>query len=223
VSDFGRVALELIARQVGVEGNNIGFSVSTSAGAGTEVLTEQEDGFMERGGTVPAVLLEARVDGKAGNDIAFSSESSDTTQIATSARKLTLCCGNVPFSLITDENPAVPGETITIFASGLGFTAPLPEEIGLKSGQPTPSGGTLLEVPFSFLDFVSALAGTTTTAPRIEFVGLMPGFVGVYQINMTLFEGLPENPFTPLLIAQQNFFSNTVTIPVKPLVPKEPN
>jgi uncharacterized protein (TIGR03437 family) len=221
VVDFGRVALTITARQLGVDGNRIAFNVTTSDGAGTEVLTDQESGFLERGGTVPAVLLAARVEGRAGNDIAFSATSTDSATINTVVRKTTLCCGNVPFSLITEENPAAPGETIVLFGSGLGFTSPLPDENGLQTGQPTPST-PLFEAPFLFLDFVSSQAGITDSTAQIEFVGLMPGFVGIYQINLTLFEGLPENPLTPIAIAQQNFISNTVTIAVKPLRPINP-
>src|SRR5690606_28380589 len=99
-----------------------------------------------------------RVSGKEGNKITFSGSSSDTTELITSVRQLTLCCGNVPFSLIDDDNPAIPGEIITLFASGLGLTAPLPWAENLVSGQPTPAS-PLLEAPFAFLDFVSALIG----------------------------------------------------------------
>lgn len=220
--DFGRVGMRIAARQLGVEGDNIAFSVNTSDGAGIEFLTDQDEGHLVGGGTTPAVLLSARVDGKEGNNIEFSATSDDTSSIDTTTRKTTLCCGNVPFSLITAENPAVPGETIILFGSGLGFTSPLPISEGLRSGQPTPTTGTLFQAPFAFLDFVSSTTGITDSSARVEFVGLMPGFVGIYQINLTLIESLPENLLTPLTIAQRDFVSNTVTIPVKPLTPRNP-
>jgi uncharacterized protein (TIGR03437 family) len=185
------------------------------------VTTEQDEGVLERGSTDPAVRLSARVSGKEGNEITFSGSSSDQTKIQTQARQLTLCCGNVFFSLVDDENPAVPGEIITLFASGLGLTSPLPWTQNLVSGQPTPAS-PLFQAPFAFLDFVSALIGVDEATASIQFAGLMPGFVGVYQINLKIFEGLPDNPRTPLTIAQRDFVSNTVTIPVKPLQPKDP-
>jgi uncharacterized protein (TIGR03437 family) len=186
-----------------------------------QVTTEQGDGFLENGSTDPAVKLSARVSGKEGNKITFSAASSDETVIRTSVRQLTLCCGNLPFSLITEENPAVPGEIITVFASGLGLTSPLPGTANLASGQPTPAS-PLFQAPYAFLDFVSSLIGVNESAATIQFAGLMPGFVGIYQINLKIFEGLPDNPRTPLTIAQRSFISNTVTIPVKPLEPKDP-
>lgn len=222
LTDFGRVAMRIAARQIGVEGDGISFSVNTSDGAGIEILTDQDQGNLEGGGTVPAVLLSARVEGREGNKIGFSATSTDSNLINTTVRNTTLCCGNVPFSLITDENPAIPGETIILFGSGFGFTSPLPSAEGLTSGQPTPTG-TLFEAPFAFLDFVSSQVGVSDSSARIEFVGLMPGFVGIYQINLTLFEGLPTNPLTPLAVAQRDFVSNTVTIPVVTLTPRNPN
>ena len=67
------------------------------------------------------------------------------------------------------------------------------------------------------------MTSAAPAAPRRDALGvLMPGFVGVYQINLKVFEGLPDNPRTPLTIAQRQFVSNTVTIPVKPLQPKDP-
>lgn len=213
--------IQLFARQLGVQSNKIRFKYNVSAGSGVQLTSLQDNGFLEGGTTDPAVKLTARVGGKAGNSIAFSASSSDGNSIQTSVRKTTLCCGNVPFSLIDEENPAVPGEIITVFATGLGLTSPLPSAQGLESGEPTPSS-PLFPVPFIFRDFVSALMGVTDTAPSVEFAGLMPGFVGVYQINLRIGENLPENANTPLTVAQRTFISNTVTIPVKPLTPKDP-
>ena len=214
--------IQILARELGVQGNLIRFRVSVSDGSGVQVTTQEEDGFLVRGSTDPAVTLSARVSGKEGNEIVFSGSSSDETIIRATVRQLTLCCGNEPFSLITDENPAVPGEIITVFASGLGFTSPLPSAANLASGQPTPAS-PLFQAPFAFLDFISSLIGVDERAATIEFAGLMPGFVGIYQINLKIFEDLPDNPRTPFTIAQRNFVSNTVTIPVKPLQPQDPS
>jgi uncharacterized protein (TIGR03437 family) len=220
LSTFG-TGLQIVARQLGVQGNKIRFQTSASAGAGVQVKTEEDGGFLERGSTDPAVRLSARVSGKEGNKITFSASSSDGGQIQTTVRQLTLCCGNEPFSLVDEANPAIPGEIITLFASGLGLTAPLPGAANLASGQPTPSS-PLFQAPYAFLDFVSSLMGVSQASGTIEFAGLMPGFVGIYQINLKVFEGLPDNPRTPLTIAQRDFISNTVTIPVKPLQPRDP-
>lgn len=222
LSDIGLNALQVIARELGEQTNKIRFMVETSTGSGIRVETDQTEGFLEGGSTEPGVLLTARQSGKAGNGIRFSGSTSDESALTTSVRQLELCCGNVPFSPITDENPAIPGEIITLFASGLGLTSPLPWDEGLVSGQPTPSS-PLFQAPFAFADFLSSVVGVDPkAAASVTFAGLMPGFVGIYQINLKLFEGLPENPETPIDIAQKSFISNIVTIPVKPLTPRDP-
>lgn len=213
--------IQVFARQLGVQGNQIRFRYSVSDGSGVQITTPQDGGFLEGGSTDPAVKLSARVSGREGNNISFSASSSDANAIQTTVRKTTLCCGNAPFSLIDEENPAIPGEIIAVFATGLGLTSPLPTAEGLESGEPTPLS-PLFRAPFVFRDSVSALMGITDTAPSVEFAGLMPGFVGVYQINLRIGENLPDNPNTPLTVAQRQFISNTVVIPVKPLTPQDP-
>ncbi len=219
----GGVQMQVVARSLGVDGNDIPFSVEVSDGAGFTMDTDIEGDTLEGGQTPPVVILTARIDGPDGNSISYEGSAehpSDTIEVTATGRQDTLCCGNIPFSLITDDNPAVPGETIILYASGLGLTSPLPRDEGLKSGQMTPSE-PLLQVPFNASDFVSSLAGGRTA--RLEFAGLAPGFVGLYQVNLTLNEQLPDDPETPLTVAQLFFISNTVTIPVKNLSPRDPD
>ena len=209
--------MQVVARVLGVEGNNITFSVSVNEGAKLMVETNAEDGFL-RGGQTPAiVLLTARVAGREANEIEFSAETTDQRVVNVQSRTSTLCCGNEPFSLITPENPAAPGEVITLFGTGLGQTAPNPQDLGIRSGQPIPTGESLT-VPFVADDFVSSLVDGRSAV--IQFVGLMPGQVGVYQINMRLNEGLEDNPTAPVTIAQVLFISNVVTIPIKNIRPR---
>jgi uncharacterized protein (TIGR03437 family) len=49
---------------------------------------------------------------------------------------------------------------------------------------------------------------------NILSAGLLPGFLGVYQVQLQLLNTLPTNLFTQLYIAQNVFTSNIVTIPV---------
>ncbi len=210
--------LQVVARSLGVDGNDIAFSVMANEGALITATTNAEDGFLEGGQAPPIVLLTGRISGREANEIEFSAASDNTAVITASTRASTLCCGNEPFSLITPENPAVPGESIVLFATGLGQTAPTPQSLGVSSGEPIPTG-QLLRAPFNALDFVSSLVDRRSAV--IQFVGLMPGQVGVYQINMRINEGLSDNPAAPLTIAQVLFISNVVTIPIKNLRPRD--
>jgi uncharacterized protein (TIGR03437 family) len=210
--------LQVVARSLGEDGNDIAFTVTVNDGALITATTNAEDGFLQFGQAPPIVLLTGRISGREANEIEFSAASDNTAVITASTRASTLCCGNEPFSLITPENPAVPGESIVLFATGLGQTAPTPQSLGISSGEPIPSG-ELLNVPFNALDFVSSLVDRRSAV--IQFVGLMPGQIGVYQINMRINEGLSDNPAAPLTIAQVLFISNVVTIPIKNLRPRD--
>jgi uncharacterized protein (TIGR03437 family) len=203
---------------LGTEGNSIPFSIGVNDGAALEVSTSAEDGFLQGGLTPPVVVLTARESGREGNEISYSGASSDSAVVRLTTRQQTLCCGNEPFSMITQENPAIPGENIVVFGTGLGLTAPLPITAGVFSGQPIPAEPLFL-VPRVFDDFVSALTGIR--AATVDFVGLMPGQVAVYQINLRLNDSLGDNVITPLTIAQRLFISNLVIFPVKSLRPVE--
>jgi uncharacterized protein (TIGR03437 family) len=217
---FGVVTMQVVARSLGADGNEITFAVEVSDGATIIAATNVENGLLEGGRTPPVVILTARENGRQGNNISYGAETSDLTLVDAQERSEKLCCGNEPFSLITADNPAIPGETIIVYGSGLGLTSPLPTTAGLKSGQVTPLD-QLFNVSFNADDFVSSLAGGRTAS--VEFVGLAPGFVGLYQVNLRLNDILPDDAAMPLHIAQLLFLSNTVTIPVKNLVQRDPD
>lgn len=76
------------------------------------------------------------------------------------------------YRLVTEQNPARPGEYLVVYLTGLGLTSP-----AAVTGEPNPPGpaqstaGRLGEVVVD-----SRLALTT-------YAGLAPGFVGLYQVN----------------------------------------
>jgi uncharacterized protein (TIGR03437 family) len=219
---IGSIQMQVVARSLGVDGNAITIEVSTSSRAGVDLELDVEDGYLEGGQTPPVITLTARAAGKEGDEIAYEAESDDASTIAATARAEYLCCGNVPYSLIDDSNPALPGETIIVYASGLGFTIIKPPDQGIASGQITPETAVTdeIKVPFIADDFVSSLAGDRTAT--VVYAGLAPGLVGVYQINLRLNEQLPDDPDTWLRIDQVLFYSNIVTIPVKNRAPVGP-
>jgi hypothetical protein len=116
----------------------------------------------------------------------------------------TLCCSNIEGALVSNDNPAVPGEMLYVFATGLGVTTPETVDTGqvFRGGSMNP-----LAVPVD-----SVLTAGTTANP--VSVGLVPGTVGVYYVQFLLNSGLGSNRSTQLTIAQQAFVSNVVTFPV---------
>jgi hypothetical protein len=116
----------------------------------------------------------------------------------------TLCCSNVEGQLVSEDNPAVPGELLYTFATGLGVTSPQ----SVDTGRIFPGGSA--DPPAVPVD--SILTGGTTA--NVVSVGLLPGTVGVYYVQFQLNSGIASNTATQMTIAQQAFVSNVVTFPV---------
>jgi len=162
------------------------------------------------GGEFTDIVLTAKVGGPAGNGIPVTaSATTNATEVIDPLDSGETCCANVAGARITDDNPAVPGEVITIYATGIG-------PVTLQDGV-TPAGltgqvyqGPALNVPVTPVD--NAQVGGSTA--NILSAGLVPGFLGVYKVQLQLLNSLPTNLFTQLYIAQNVFTSNIVTIPV---------
>jgi uncharacterized protein (TIGR03437 family) len=108
--------------------------------------------------------------------------------------------------LVTEEDPATPGEALVVYLTGLGRV-----EGTVEPGKPAPPTSLRVHAP------VTVLVGGSATAPT--FAGLTPGFVGLYQINFQvpkeLFGGLHA-----LVIAAGSVYSEPVFLPVEgPPVP----
>ncbi|HYM11484.1 MAG TPA: hypothetical protein VEU62_12170 [Bryobacterales bacterium] len=219
-TSVGTNAIDIVARQLGSQTNSITIAVSASSGAQITITTDAMNGTLGGGSTPSAVVLTARKPGKGGNDVTYSAFVPDGSAITATAQTASLCCGNDFFAPVTADNPAIPGETIVVFATGLGLTNPsFGPDNGLETGKKVPTD-TLFLVPANPSDFVSSLAGGKTA--EVDFVGLMPGQVGVYQVNLILNSSLPDNPMTPLTIAQGLFVSNVIAFPVQNRVPVQP-
>ncbi len=87
-------------------------------------------------------------------------------------------------TVVSATAPASSGEVLELFATGLGPVSNVP------SDGTAPPSGTLA---------TDQIAPTVTiggvNAP-VSFAGLAPGFVGLYQINVTVPSGLPAGPAT---------------------------
>ena len=93
--------------------------------------------------------------------------------------------------IVTPTNPIHPGDTLTIFATGLGRTNP-----NIDAGLPAPSN----PLPSALIPPTVTLGGSPLT---ITFAGLAPGQIGVYQINVVVPRGgVPEGMPVPLVIRQ---------------------
>lgn len=159
------------------------------------------------GGSFTRVRLRAKVEGQDGEGLVFSATASAGAQVVMTAISAALCCSNVAGAPVTSDNPAVPGETITVLATGLGLVKQDLARQAMITGQ------RYFGPPDSEPNaFVSSLVGGKTA--NIISAGLKPGTFGMYEIVLELNSDLPTNPFTQMTIAQDLFVSNIVTVPI---------
>jgi len=92
--------------------------------------------------------------------------------------------------LVTFTNPVHPNETISIYLTGMGLTSPLP---ALGAGAPYN--------PLALVETPPTVTLGNLNLP-VTFAGLVPGEVGVYQIDAYVPSSLENSSAAPLVITQ---------------------
>ncbi len=112
---------------------------------------------------------------------------------------------NVAGSVVDANSPAHAGDYILVFATGLGAVSNTP-----------PTGAAASQSPLSI---VLAMTHPTATvggvAAFVGFAGLAPGFIGLYQVNVQVPQGVAEGDSVPVVLSTGATLSNTVTISVR--------
>ncbi len=182
---------------------------------GDEKVTATESGSFTR------IIIRAKIPGTAGNGLKIGATvvgqttTNATTLVTTTsaptetmtAINSALCCANIGGAPVTNFNPAIPGEMIVVYATGLGLVGPQAALSAIQDGIAY-NGPVLNDATSS----VSSIIGGSTA--NVLFAGLQVGAIGVYQVVLQLSSSLPTNPQTQLTIAQNIYTSNIVTIPV---------
>jgi uncharacterized protein (TIGR03437 family) len=158
-------------------------------------------------GVFTRIRLKARVPGPEGNGIKIGGSAGSGAQVIITATNSALCCANVANAPVTADNPALPGETVVVYSTGLGLVTPDDAQASVVTG--TAYTGPFFNQP---KEFVSSLAGGKTA--NVLFAGLKVGTIGVYEVQLELNSDLPTNPFTQLTIAQDIYVSNIITLPL---------
>lgn len=192
-----------------------GDTLATIRDALIEMINEDPKVFAFAAGKWTRIRLRARIPGPEGNGITYSAKASQGAQVIMTPTTPALCCANVEGALVTPDNPALPGETIYVYATGLGIVKPDEAREALHTG--FRYQGPEINEP---LEFVSSLAGGKTA--NVLLAAMVRGQVGLYRVDLELNSDLPTNPRTQVTIAQDVYVSNIVTIPVvnpNPAVP----
>jgi len=80
----------------------------------------------------------------------------------------------------------------------------------------TPANGSAAGSGNSLANVRAAVSVTIGGKPALlQFAGLSPGFVGLYQVNVQLPAGVTPGNATPVIVTTANLNSNTATIAVQ--------
>jgi uncharacterized protein (TIGR03437 family) len=151
------------------------------------------------------ILLTAIQPGSAGENIGVTQAVTGTNAaLVITVFNATTCCDNTYGALVTNDNPAIPGEVVYVLATGIGPPNPSSVATGLVLQQP------VLNPPAVPVDSIL----TSGTAANIMSATLVPGMVGVYAVTFQIGPGTTTNLLAQLTIAQQAFVSNVVTFPI---------
>jgi uncharacterized protein (TIGR03437 family) len=107
--------------------------------------------------------------------------------------------GGTP-ALNTASNPASAGDALEIYCTGLGPVSP-----SVIAG--TPASSTTLSYT---QNTVTATVGGKNA--QVMFAGLAPGYVGLYQVNVTVPAGIPASSAVPLVLTVAGANSAPVTV-----------
>ena len=157
----------------------------------------------------PVTEMVLDVDGKASRSFRLT-QNSDNAHVLTScdltwdtnwASSCVRLAYHADGTVITEKSPARPGEAIVVYLWGLGATSPI-----VASGEAAPAGAVLAQFPGTpavRARFLEGPRASLTAIPAfyspedsvdpgspIEFVGLVPGQIGLYQLNVTIPQSL---------------------------------
>ena len=116
-----------------------------------------------------------------------------------------------------NSHPARPGDVVIMYASGLGPVAPLPNlactAAVLPSGVGAGANGTCLQEVVS--NPLILIGGKFLPTANIQFAGLAPNLVGLYQVNVQLPANVATGNVVPVqIVSSQGQGSNIVTMAV---------
>jgi uncharacterized protein (TIGR03437 family) len=104
--------------------------------------------------------------------------------------------------VVDPGNPATAGDSIVVYCTGLGEVNP-----AVAAGQMTPA-----TPPSPTVTPVSVTIGGVDTA--VTFSGLMPGAVGIYQVQTTIPAGVSPGDHVPVVLSAAGQLSAPASIAI---------
>jgi uncharacterized protein (TIGR03437 family) len=110
---------------------------------------------------------------------------------------------NVAGAVVDANSPAHAGDYILIFATGLGAVT-----------NPPPTGAA---APITSLSGLKSFPAVTIggVPAFVSFAGLAPGFIGLYQVNVQVPQGVATGDAVPVVLSIGATVSNSVTVAVR--------
>jgi len=148
---------------------------------------------------VGTAQVQVQRDGLSGNTVSL--------QVAARAPRI-LVITNPDGSLPSSAHPAKAGDTLVIWAIGLGPTNP-----AVGTNVPAPGSEPLARLTVTpAVEFGSTIFGTISATP--SFAGLSPGSVGLYQVNAAIPQGVSSGLVNVTLVFPEGV-SNIVQVAVQ--------
>jgi uncharacterized protein (TIGR03437 family) len=152
------------------------------------------------------IVLSSQNPGKAGEGLPVSAAvTGSSPQLVLTATTPATCCSIQQDTRVTVHSPALPGEFLYLYATGLGVQNPEDQDTGqiFRGGSANPPA-----VPVDSI--LTGSYGATVINTQ-----LVPGTVGVYSVLMQLNSSATTDARSQTTIAQQFFVSNVVLLPIQ--------
>jgi uncharacterized protein (TIGR03437 family) len=165
------------------------------------------------GGQLDTIRLQAKVPGPEGNGISLAASTSTLptnnqgVQLTVTATNTATCCASVAGAPVTPDNPAAPGETIIVYATGLGLVTPEEARLAIVDG-------ARYAGPADNAPRVTVYANAGGASATVLSAALAVGQIGIYEVVMEINPTVVANPQAQLTISQSFSTSNIVTVPI---------
>lgn len=148
---------------------------------------------------IPSILIpgpsdvQLAIDGLAGPDIAIQLAASSPAFFQLDPQ--TVVATHVDGSIVNSAAPAKSGESVVLYATGLGEVVPPLSNLQI------PSGAARIK---HIEDLRISIGGSPLDPASIAYAGVCPGFAGLYQINLRLPDSVQQNPEVRIALADQS-------------------